>query len=128
MPKCIILDEPTSQLDPISADEVLNIVRKINRELMINVIVIEQRVSRWFDHIDRLVVMNDGKIEFSGKKEEAYLSNLNAIEDLIPSRLKLAKRIGIIEYPKDSRSIKSGLKNIEFKKITREEKKRKQYA
>lgn len=123
MPKCIILDEPTSQLDPISADEVLNIVRKINRELMINVIVIEQRVSRWFDHIDRLVVMNDGKIEFSGKKEEAYLSNLNAIEDLIPSRLKLAKRIGIIEYPKDSRSIKSGLKNIEFKKITREEKK-----
>ncbi|WP_337961012.1 ATP-binding cassette domain-containing protein [Caloramator sp. mosi_1] len=28
LPKCIILDEPTSQLDPVSADEVLNIVKK----------------------------------------------------------------------------------------------------
>ncbi|WP_406542646.1 ABC transporter ATP-binding protein [Clostridium ljungdahlii] len=52
MPRCIILDEPTSQLDPSSAEEMLNLVKKINQELGITVIVIEQRVNRWFDTVD----------------------------------------------------------------------------
>jgi energy-coupling factor transport system ATP-binding protein len=123
MPRCIILDEPTSQLDPVSADEILNIVKKINRELMINVIVIEQRVSRWFDSIDKLIVMKDGRIEFVGTKEEAYRINNSVVHQFFPSRIKVAKKIGIEQYPSDSRVIKSRLKDISLKSINKEENK-----
>nr|WP_027309012.1 energy-coupling factor transporter ATPase [Caloramator sp. ALD01] len=123
MPRCIILDEPTSQLDPVSADEILNIVKKINRELMINVIVIEQRVSRWFDGIDKLIVMKDGRLEFVGTKEEAYRINNSEVNQFLPSRIKVAKKIGIEQYPSDSRVIKSRLKDISLKSINKGEKK-----
>lgn len=121
MPKCIILDEPTSQLDPVSADEVLNIVKKINRELMINVIVIEQRVSRWFDSIDKFIVMKDGSLEFIGTKEEAYKTSNDIVNQFLSSRLKVAKKIGVSDYPLDSRVIKNALKNVGFRSIYKKE-------
>jgi len=49
MPKCIVLDEPTSQLDPPSAESVVNLVKKINTELGMSIVLIEQRVNKWFD-------------------------------------------------------------------------------
>ncbi|WDC84311.1 hypothetical protein PL321_00175 [Caloramator sp. mosi_1] len=63
---------------------------------MINVIVIEQRVSRWFDSIDKLVVMRDGRLEFVGTKEEAYSTDNSLVSQFLPSRLKVAKRLELI--------------------------------
>ena len=61
-PEVLILDEPTSQLDPIAASDFLNTVRKINIELGTTVIITEHRLEDIFPYADRAVVMEHGKV------------------------------------------------------------------
>ena len=61
-PSVLILDEPTSQLDPIAAGEFLNILEKINREFGTTVILTEHRLEEAFPLADRVIVMDEGKI------------------------------------------------------------------
>ncbi|MDD4699259.1 MAG: energy-coupling factor transporter ATPase [Oscillospiraceae bacterium] len=61
-PQVLILDEPTSQLDPIAASEFLETVKKINREIGTTVILSEHRLEEVFPMSDRAVVMDNGEI------------------------------------------------------------------
>lgn len=61
-PEILILDEPTSQLDPIAASDFLNTVRKINTELGTTVIITEHRLEDIFPYADRAIVMDGGRI------------------------------------------------------------------
>ena len=61
-PEVLILDEPTSQLDPIAASDFLNTVRKINIELGTTVIITEHRLEDIYHCADRVVVMDRGRI------------------------------------------------------------------
>ena len=61
-PEVLILDEPTSQLDPIAASDFLNTVKKINIELGTTVIITEHRLEDIFHSADRVVVMEQGRI------------------------------------------------------------------
>ena len=61
-PEALILDEPTSQLDPIAASDFLNTVRKINMELGTTVIITEHRLEDIFPYADRAVVMDAGRV------------------------------------------------------------------
>ena len=61
-PDVLILDEPTSQLDPIAAADFLDTVKKINRDIGTTVILTEQRLEGAIPMADRVVVMDDGRI------------------------------------------------------------------
>ena len=61
-PSALILDEPTSQLDPIAASDFLNTVRKISLELGVTVILTEHRMEEVFACADKVVVMDRGEI------------------------------------------------------------------
>ena len=61
-PEVLILDEPTSQLDPIAATDFLNTVRKINLELGTTIVITEHRLEDILHASDRVIVMDDGKI------------------------------------------------------------------
>ncbi len=61
-PEVLILDEPTSQLDPVAASDFLNTVRKINAELGTTVLISEHRLEDVFPYADRAVVMDGGRI------------------------------------------------------------------
>lgn len=61
-PLVLILDEPTSQLDPIAAMDFIETVKKINRELGTTVIMTEHRMEEVIPMSDRLVVMEEGRI------------------------------------------------------------------
>ena len=61
-PEVLILDEPTSQLDPIAASDFLNTVRKINTELGTTVIITEHRLEDIFPYADRAIVMDCGRV------------------------------------------------------------------
>ena len=65
-PEVLILDEPTSQLDPIAASDFLNTVRKINTELGTTVIVTEHRLEDIFPYADRVIVMENGGVLADG--------------------------------------------------------------
>ena len=61
-PEVLILDEPTSQLDPIAASDFLSTVRKINLELGTTILITEHRLEDIYHAADRVVVMEAGKI------------------------------------------------------------------
>lgn len=61
-PKLLILDEPSSSLDPIAASELFKTLRKINDELGVTIIVCEHRLEELFTYANRAVVMSGGKI------------------------------------------------------------------
>lgn len=61
-PSVLILDEPTSQLDPIAASDFMNTVRKINRELRTTVIITEHRLEDIFYASDKVIVMENGTV------------------------------------------------------------------
>lgn len=61
-PKLLILDEPTSQLDPIAAADFLGTLQKLNRELGLTVIIAEHRLEEAFPMADRVLVMEKGEV------------------------------------------------------------------
>ncbi len=65
-PSVLILDEPTSQLDPIAASDFLATVRKINLELGTTIIMTEHRLEEIIPATDRLIVMEGGSIIADG--------------------------------------------------------------
>ncbi|SMB93226.1 energy-coupling factor transport system ATP-binding protein [Thermanaeromonas toyohensis ToBE] len=69
-PRVLILDEPTSQLDPVSGEDILNLIKRLNEEMSFTVILIEQRLERCFHLADRVVLMEGGEIVCQGKAPE----------------------------------------------------------
>ena len=65
-PEVLILDEPTSQLDPIAASDFLNTVRKINIELGTTIVITEHRLEDIYHAADRVVVMERGAVAANG--------------------------------------------------------------
>ena len=61
-PEVLILDEPTSQLDPIAATDFLNTVRKINLELGTTILITEHRLEDIYHAADRVVVLDRGAV------------------------------------------------------------------
>ena len=78
-PSVLILDEPASQLDPISAGEFLNTLQKINRELGTTIILTEHRLEEAFSMADKVIVMDEGKIIVNEPPSEVgrILKNIN---------------------------------------------------
>ena len=69
-PDLLVLDEPTSQLDPIAASDFLETVKKINRDLGTTIVLTEHRLEEVFPSADRVVVMDHGRIYGAGSPME----------------------------------------------------------
>lgn len=65
-PRLLLLDEPTSQLDPIAAGEFFDTLKRINTELGTTIIVTEHRTEALFPLVDKVVFMRDGGIFYDG--------------------------------------------------------------
>ena len=61
-PRVALLDEPTSQLDPVAGDELLGVLRRLNEEWGTAVILAEHRLERCLSAADRVVALHDGAI------------------------------------------------------------------
>lgn len=70
-PECIILDEPTAMLDPSGRKEVIDTIKKLNKEEGITIVLITHYMEEAVD-ADRVVVMDDGKIYMEGTPKEVF--------------------------------------------------------
>lgn len=109
-PEYIVLDEPTSMLDPKGRKEVINVLRKRNKEDGITIILI----THYMDEVvysDKVVVMDQGKIVFSGEPKEVFKNK----KELLEIGLELPKATLLQDYLKQ--------KGLEFKDciLTKEE-------
>ena len=91
-PEVLILDEPTSQLDPIAASDFLNTVRKINMELGTTVIITEHRLEDIFPYADRAVVMEKGRViadDTPGKVGQLLFEQANPMFAAMPTPVRV---------------------------------------
>ncbi len=91
-PGVLLLDEPTSQLDPIAAADFLAAVKKINSELGVAVLMIEHRLQDVFPLADRVAVMENGKIILDAPPREAGAKLIAAdhpMAQALPAPLKI---------------------------------------
>jgi energy-coupling factor transport system ATP-binding protein len=65
-PRVLLLDEPTSQLDPVAGDELLGVLRRVNEEWGTAVLLAEHRLERCLPAADRVVRLDGGAVTFDG--------------------------------------------------------------
>ena len=118
LPNCIVLDEPTSQLDPASAEDVIALIKKINDELGITIIIIEQRIDKWFDIADKILILDKGEVAFSGNKVELYNEKKEMLLEFLPSYLKISKALDIESMPCGLRDTRRAVEKFTYEPKT----------
>ena len=91
-PDVLVLDEPTSQLDPIAASDFLATVHRINRELGTTVVMSEHRLEEVYGLADRVVVLEEGRIAADGEPR-AVAGQLHCADSPMALALPAAVRI-----------------------------------
>lgn len=61
-PKILLLDEPTSQLDPVAAERFVHTLQKINQDFGVSVLLSEQRLEQVMPIVDKVLIMQDGSL------------------------------------------------------------------
>jgi energy-coupling factor transporter ATP-binding protein EcfA2 len=93
-PEIIILDEPTSFLDPVTANNLFKIVKKLNDELDLTIILVEHRLDMLSFYSKRFIIMDKGEVKLDGPPrdilglEEAFLLGVG-----IPKVIRLYKEL-----------------------------------
>ncbi len=69
-PKIIVLDEPTSFLDPLSAERIFEVIHELNKNLGITVVLVEHRLDLTVKYADHLIVIDEGRVVLDGDPRE----------------------------------------------------------
>lgn len=95
-PKLLLLDEPTAQLDPITASDFIATLKKLNRELGLTIILIEHRLEEVVPLCDRLMVMENGTLLAmdAPRKAVAMLREHPALLEGMPVSVRLFHALG----------------------------------
>ena len=98
-PDVLILDEPTSQLDPIAASTFLHTLRKLNEELGLTILLSEQRLEEAVPLADHLIVLEQGRLLASGAPRTAAAAvRSRPIFTAMPTAARIAAALGAPEH------------------------------
>ncbi len=95
-PQCIVLDEPTAMLDPSGRKEVMETVKRLNRQEGITIVLITHYMDEAVQ-ADRVVVVDKGRIRLDGTPQQVF-SKVNELKDLgldVPQSTELIYKLGI---------------------------------
>lgn len=93
-PDILLLDEPTAQLDPVAARELLGILDRLNKEMGVTIIIAEHDPEELFDSCDKILYLAKGKTEFFGTPDlTAKYFVENALEGFLPETAKAFARL-----------------------------------
>ena len=101
-PKLLLLDEPTSQLDPIAASEFISTLAKLNRELSLTIIISEHRLEDLFLAADKAIELKDGRLIAYGEPRSvaAGMDKSDSMEAAMPCAVRVCKALDAdCEYP-----------------------------
>ena len=121
-PKILVLDEPTSDLDPVGTKQVLETVKQLNKNKSITIILIEHKIDEVFGLADRTIVMDRGRIILDGKTCDVFTNNLDILESIgiyTPQLIRLSKMLKVKPSYKEISSYFTGM-NGSFKEFSEE--------
>ncbi len=108
-PKLVLLDEPTSQLDPVAGDELIWLLRRLNEEWGVAILLAEHRLERCLAAADRVVAMDSGAISFDGSAEDFLAWAQQADAALETPAARLFSLAGIESLPVGVRDARATL-------------------
>jgi len=73
-PEIIVLDEPTSFLDPLTAQNIFEVINRLNKELGITIILVEHRLDLVCKYVSRIIIMDRGRIVLDGSPRKVLNS------------------------------------------------------
>lgn len=96
LPEILVLDEPTSELDPMGTEDIFRLLSKLNQEHGTTVIITEQKTEYLAAYASRIVVLNDGEIAMQGEPWQVFAmqEKLDTIGVKIPQVTRLAGMLG----------------------------------
>jgi energy-coupling factor transport system ATP-binding protein len=83
-PSILVLDEPTSQLDPIGTKQVLSVIRKLKEEKDVTVIMAEHKSEEIVELADRIILLNEGRVVAEGDPYSIYKNEQLLKEIYVP--------------------------------------------
>jgi energy-coupling factor transport system ATP-binding protein len=72
VPDLLVLDEPTSQLDPVGAKEVFDTVRELNKTMGVTIVMASHAAEEMAEHADRIALLSEGKLVITGSPDQIY--------------------------------------------------------
>lgn len=111
-PRLILLDEPTSQLDPVAGDELIWLLRRLNEEWGVAVLLAEHRLERCLAAADRVVAMESGRVSFDGAPAEFLAWAQDADPALETPAARLFSLAGIEPLPVGVRDARQTLRGM----------------
>src|SRR3954468_23733723 len=94
-PRLVLLDEPTSQLDPVAGDELISLLRRLNEEWGVAVLLGEHRLERCLAPADRVLALDAGSVSFDGRPREFLEWALSADPALATAGARLLREAGL---------------------------------
>jgi energy-coupling factor transport system ATP-binding protein len=97
-PEILVLDEPTSDLDPAGTQEVFELIRRLNEEKQTTLILIEHKLDSVFEMADRMLVMDEGRLILDGKPLEILWREKETLKKLgikPPQLTEIARFLGM---------------------------------
>ena len=97
-PKAILLDEPISQLDPMTCDSFIGALKRLSLENSITVIISEHRLEKVLPFADRIMVMEDGKLTYDARPcdlTQKVLEKNDFLRFAVPSSARIIGRLGM---------------------------------
>lgn len=96
-PEILVLDEPTSELDPHGTQQVIELLYLLNRKKKITIVLVEQKIEDALTYASKLVIMNHGEIFMEGEPAKilAKKSIFNRSGIRVPQLVSLAHRLGV---------------------------------
>jgi energy-coupling factor transporter ATP-binding protein EcfA2 len=108
-PRLVLLDEPTSQLDPVAGDELIWLLRRLNEEWGVAVLLAEHRLERCLAAADRVIAMDAGRVSFDGPPPEFLAWSHRSDPALTTPAARLFSLAGIAPLPTGVRQARQAL-------------------
>jgi energy-coupling factor transporter ATP-binding protein EcfA2 len=94
-PALVVLDEPTSQLDPVAGDELIGLLRRLNEDLDTAIVLAEHRLERCLPAADRVIALDGGRIVCDAPPSEFLAWALAAAPELATPGARLLAGLGL---------------------------------
>jgi energy-coupling factor transport system ATP-binding protein len=108
-PQLLLLDEPTSQLDPVAGDELVFLLRRLNEDWGTAVVVAEHRLERCLPAADRVIALVDGRIAYDAPPEDHLAWASEAMPVLATPAARLFSLAGLPGRPASVKQARAGL-------------------
>ena len=116
-PPLLLLDEPTSQLDPVAGDELISLLRRLNEEWGVTILLGEHRLERCLAAADRVLALERGRLIYDGRPGDFGRAALDRAPALVTPVMRLFDLAGLPGSPVTVKAARAALGDLRLGEV-----------